>query len=174
MEQPKPKKLQPSVLTQPIKQVKRARALRNEMTLPEVLLWVQLQKRPGGHKFRKQVPQAPYTLDFACLQARLCIEVDGEAHNRGDQPEKDSVRDRIMAERGFRTLRLPAYEVLNNMEGCMMAIVEACNAKNPPRNGEVARRSRDGGGPIFGNSANLTGGTPPPPSGPPPRFGEDL
>ena len=84
MEELKPRKLQPPVLRQPIKQVKRARALRKEMSFPEVLLWVQLQKRPGGHKFRKQVPQKPYTLDFACLKVRLCIEVDGEAHNRGD------------------------------------------------------------------------------------------
>ena len=132
----KKQETQPEVLRQPIKAVKRARELRKEMSLPEVLLWVQLQKHPGGHKFRKQVPQYPYTLDFACLKAKLAIEVDGEAHNREDQPRKDSVRDRIVAERGFRTLRLPAYEVLKNMEGCLMAIVAACDAANPPRNGE--------------------------------------
>jgi very-short-patch-repair endonuclease len=116
------------------------------MSLPEVLLWVQLQKRPGGYRFRKQMPQPPYTLDFVCLKARLAIEVDGEAHNRGDQPQKDVARDRIMAERGFRTLRLSAYEVLKNMEGCLMAIVAAC--------GEVS--------------------TPPSASPPPPRSREDL
>ncbi|MBK8630758.1 MAG: DUF559 domain-containing protein [Sphingomonadales bacterium] len=126
----------PEVLRQPIKAVKRARELRKDMSLPEVLLWVQLQRHPGGHKFRKQVPQHPYTLDFACLKANLVIEVDGEAHNRGDQPRKDEVRDRIMAERGFRTLRLPAYEVLKNMEGCVMAIVAACDEANPPLGGE--------------------------------------
>ncbi|MEP7348864.1 MAG: DUF559 domain-containing protein [Sphingorhabdus sp.] len=144
MNEPKPKELQPPVLRQPIKAVKRARKLRKEMTFPEVLLWVQLQQHPGGFKFRKQVPQHPYTLDFACLKARLCIEVDGEAHNRGDQPHKDAVRDRIMAERGFRTMRLAAYEVLKNMEGCLMAIIEACRAVGtppsaappPPRAGE--------------------------------------
>lgn len=139
--------VQPAVLIQPIKQVKRARVLRKEMSLPEVLLWMQLQKRPGGHKFRKQVPQHPYTLDFACLRSRVVIEVDGEAHNRGDQPQKDEVRDRVMAERGFRTMRLPAYEVLNNMEGCVMAIVAACGEPNPPRNGEGDRAKRGGGGP---------------------------
>ena len=139
MAEPKPKKLQPPVLRQPIKQVKRARALRKEMSLPEVLLWVQLQKQPSGYKFRKQVPQSPYTLDFACLKVRLAIEVDGEAHNRGDQPQRDIVRDRIMAERGFRTLRLPAYEVLKNIEGCVMAIVTACDETNPPRAGEDFR-----------------------------------
>jgi very-short-patch-repair endonuclease len=128
--------VQPQVLRQPIKQVRRARELRKEMSLPEVLLWVQLQRHPGGHKFRKQVPQHPYTLDFACLKARLCIEVDGEAHNRGDQPKRDEIRDSVMAAFGFRTLRLSAYEVLKNMEGCVVAIVTACDEAIPPRSGE--------------------------------------
>ena len=173
MEELKPRKLQPPVLRQPIKQEKRARALRKEMSFPEVLLWVQLQKRPGGHKFRKQVPQKPYTLDFACLKARLCIEVDGEAHNRGDQPQKDIVRDRIVAERGFRTMRLPAYEVLNNMEGCVIGIVAACNAAIPPRNGEVARS--DGGVPLGGLHKGGEVGPLRQSCGlPPPRAGEDL
>ena len=169
--------LQPEVLRQPIKQVKRARQLRREMSLPEVLLWVELQKRPGGHKFRKQVPQKPYTLDFACLKARLAIEVDGEAHNRGDQPQRDEVRDRVMAERGFRTMRLPAYEVLKNMEGCLLGIVAACEERagpNPPRNGEVARS--DGGVPPLGKQS-IGGEVGPlhhPADGPPPRAGEDL
>jgi len=172
MEVIKFKKLQPPVLRQPIKQVKRARALRKEMSVPEVLLWIQLQTRPGGHKFRKQVPQSPYILDFACLKARLCIEVDGEAHNRGDQPKRDEIRDRVMAERGFRTLRLPAYEVLKNMEGCMMAIVAACDAENPPRAGEVPEGRR---GPKH-EPAILCPNLGPPPSAspPPPRAGEEL
>ena len=164
--------VQPDVLIQPIKAVRRARELRKEMSLPEVLLWVQLQRHPGGHKFRKQVPQHPYTLDFACLKARLCIEVDGEAHNRGDQPKRDEIRDRVMAERGFRTLRLPAYEVLKNMEGCMMAIVAACDAENPPRAGEVPEGRR---GPKH-EPAILCPNLGPPPSAspPPPRAGEEL
>jgi very-short-patch-repair endonuclease len=164
--------IQPYVLIQPIKQVRRARELRKEMSLPEVLLWVQLQRHPGGHKFRKQVPQHPYTLDFACLKARLCIEVDGEAHNRGDQPRRDDVRDRVMAKRGFRTLRLAAYKVLKNMEGCIVAIVAACDEANPPRNGEVARS--DGGVPRSRQGGAVDDLGPLRASGAPPRSGEDL
>lgn len=138
----------PHVLKQPIKQVKRARALRRQMSLPEVLLWQQLQARPGGYKFRKQFPQDPYTLDFACLSARLAIEVDGEVHDRGDRPQRDEARDRIIATRGFRTLRLRAEDVLRDMENCVTAIVAACAERGPP---------------------------PPPLRGdPPPRAGEDL
>ncbi|MBW8755624.1 MAG: DUF559 domain-containing protein, partial [Sphingomonadales bacterium] len=56
----------PPLLQQPIKHVKRARKLRKEMSLPEVLLWRELQKHPGGYRFRRQFPQAPFTLDFVC------------------------------------------------------------------------------------------------------------
>jgi very-short-patch-repair endonuclease len=164
--------VQPDVLIQPIKAVWRARELRKEMSLPEVLLWLQLQRHPGGHKFRKQVPQHPYILDFACLKARLCIEVDGEAHNRGDQPKRDEIRDRVMAERGFRTLRLPAYEVLKNMEGCVMAIVAACDEASPPRHGEVPEGRRGSKHEPAILRPNL--GTPPSASPPPPRAGEEL
>ena len=101
------------------------------------------------------------------MKARLAIEVDGEAHNRGDQPQKDIIRDRILAERGFQMMRLPAYEVLNNMEGCVMGIVTACDSANPPRHGEVAGRSPDGGGVPVGNKANSRDGSPP-------RAGEEL
>ena len=101
------------------------------MSLPEVLLWVQLQKRPGGHKFRKQFPQAGLAIDFACLAARLAIEVDGEAHNRGDQPDFDQYRDAVLRERGFTVLRFPAREVLQNMEGVLSSIVVHCDAVGP-------------------------------------------
>jgi very-short-patch-repair endonuclease len=166
----------PPVLVQPIKQVKRARRLRKEMSLPAVLLWIELQKRPGGFKFRREFPSHPYTLDFACLSARVGIEVDGAAHDCGDQPALDEARDRVMAERGFRMLRILATEVLKNMEGCVMGIVAVCEEQtllNPPRHGEVPRRG--GGGPALrGHSAGRRAGTPPSASRPPPRSGEDL
>ena len=54
-----------------------ARRLRKEMSLPEVLLWQDLRKRPDGAKFRRQHPAGMYVLDFYCSDARLAIEVDG-------------------------------------------------------------------------------------------------
>jgi very-short-patch-repair endonuclease len=73
--------------------VKRARELRRKMSLPEVILWQQLRRRPGGFKFRRQHPAGPYALDFYCEEARLCIEVDGSAHDFGDAPIADEKRD---------------------------------------------------------------------------------
>ena len=138
----------PAILHQPIKKVKRARKLRKKMSLPEVLLWNELKQRPGGYKFRKQFPLAPYTIDFVCLSSRLAIEVDGEAHDRGNNPQIDANRDQFVRDAGFRVLRIPAREVLQDMDASVRHIVAQCGDRGPP-----------------------------PPSlrdGPPPRAGEDL
>ena len=71
-----------------------ARFLRRRLSLPEGLLWRAIKAgKADGLNFRKQHPMAPYVLDFYCHQARLCVEVDGEAHWLGDQPAKDARRD---------------------------------------------------------------------------------
>ncbi len=166
----------PTVLVQPIKQVKRARRLRKEMSLPAVLLWIELQKRPGGFKFRREFPSHPYTLDFACLSARVGIEIDGFAHDCGDQPARDTERDRVLAERGFRMVRIPATEVLKHMEGCVLGIVAACEERtllNPPRYGEVDAKRTEGAQLAPKHSVGGEVG-PLRPSGAPPRSGEDL
>ena len=139
----------PLVLHAPIKTVKRARKLRREMSLPEVLLWRELRRRSEGFKFRKQFPQGPYVLDFACLEVRLAIEVDGEAHDRGDRPNRDERRDAYLRELGFTVTRIPAREVLKNLEGVVLGIVEQCRRLGPLHH-------------------------PARPDGPPPRSGEDF
>jgi very-short-patch-repair endonuclease len=90
-----------------------AKRLRQEMSLPEVLLWLGLKaRRLEGLHFRKQHPIGPYVLDFYCDESKLAVEVDGETHDFGDRPRLDRVRDDWMAKQGIRTLRLPAVEVL--------------------------------------------------------------
>ncbi|WP_427964343.1 endonuclease domain-containing protein [Altererythrobacter sp.] len=84
------------------------------MSLPEALLWRELRKRPGGLKFRRQHPSGQYVLDFYCSDARLVLEIDGEAHEMGDRPAHDAARDAWFREAGIETLRLPASQVLQD------------------------------------------------------------
>jgi hypothetical protein len=70
----------------PEQTVKRARRLRKEMSLPEVLLWRELQKRPGGFKFRKQFPQGGFAV-LSNLEGVLSMivahcEAVGPLHHR--------------------------------------------------------------------------------------------
>jgi very-short-patch-repair endonuclease len=112
--------------------VPQARRLRREMSLPEVLLWQQLQQRPGGYKFRKKHPAGRLTVDFDCHQSRLIIEVDGEAHNRGDRPERDAKRDLDFASKGIVVRRVAATDVLRNMEGVLLFIVAEAQQRGDP------------------------------------------
>jgi very-short-patch-repair endonuclease len=110
-----------------------------------VLLLKALRRRPDGLKFRSQFPVKGITTDFACLSQRLIIEVDGESHNRGDQPQRDAARDALLKEEGFDVMRIAAREVLDNLEGVVAGIVARCSevgplhqpmAGPPPRSGE--------------------------------------
>ncbi len=113
--------------------VKTARQQRRAMTLPETALWAVLKQRPGGLKFRRQHPLGEnLALDFFCNDARLAIEVDGEVHNRGDRPERDAKRDFVLARFGIATLRLPATDVLRNLDGVVTAVLITANARLPP------------------------------------------
>jgi very-short-patch-repair endonuclease len=126
--------------------VRRARLLRRKMTLPEVVLWQQLRKRPDGLRFRRQFPCRGYVADFACLERRLAIEVDGEVHSMGDQPHRDVVRERDFSQAGFATLRIAARDVLDDLDGVLTLISTACAGRplhhsaapsgSPPRSGE--------------------------------------
>ncbi|WP_151953632.1 endonuclease domain-containing protein [Sphingomonas sp. EC-HK361] len=106
--------------------IEQARRLRRTMSAPEVRLWSALRMRPQGTRFRRQHPLGPFILDFYCAQARLAIEIDGMAHDMGDRPERDQVRDRRLAEQGIVTLRFPAFQVMADLDGVVAHILQHC------------------------------------------------
>ncbi|MFS2111798.1 endonuclease domain-containing protein [Sphingomonas sp. Sphisp140] len=105
-----------------------AKRLRREMTLPEVLLWQELRKVPGV-RFRRQYPAGPYVLDFYGARARLCVEVDGEIHGRGDQPARDAAREAWLVELGVGVLRVPAAEVLRDLDAVLRHILDVVSGR---------------------------------------------
>jgi very-short-patch-repair endonuclease len=143
------------MLTGPKKTIQRARRQRQEMSLPEVLLWQVLRGSPEGIRFRRLQPSGQLVSDFFCHKAGLVIEIDGESHNHGDQPEFDTKRDAWFQSNGLTVLRIPAHEVLRNLDGVhrfilakakeLKAARENAPRLMPPLEGEVARS--DGGVP---------------------------
>jgi very-short-patch-repair endonuclease len=108
---------------------KAARRQRRQMSLPEVLLWQRLRRNPCGISFRRQHPIGPYVLDFYCPAARLAIEIDGIAHDMGDRPERDEVRNSWLAEQGLQVVHIEAREVLRDPDAVAEMLVRA--AQNP-------------------------------------------
>ncbi len=119
------------MLSAPSETMHRARTLRRSMTLPEGLLWGALRQRPDGFKFRRQHPAGFYVLDFFCAAASLAIEIDGTAHDRGDQPVFDAARDAQLTLHGIATLRIPARQVLTDLDGAIATILAAARVRLP-------------------------------------------
>ena len=93
--------------------------MRSEPTEAERLLWAMLRANAmGGVRFRRQHPLGPYIVDFACLERRLVVEVDGGGHGG----EYDRLRDEWLSSQGFRVLRVWNNEALGNIEGVLSAI----------------------------------------------------
>ena len=107
----------------PKRTIRRARQLRGEMSLPEVVLWRALRTRPDGLKFRRQQAAGPYVIDFYCHESALAIEVDGDAHNRGDRPQHDAIRDAYLRSNGCRVMRVAAIDVLSDLDSVVRQIV---------------------------------------------------
>lgn len=101
-------------VTGPKETIERARQLRQSMNKPERLLWWAIRRQQTGYRFRRQHPAGPYVLDFYCDSIRLCVEVDGENHDF--RISTDRQRDGWLAGLGIVTLRVPAQEVLSNLE----------------------------------------------------------
>ena len=107
-----------------------AKELRQELSLPEVLLWQQLRgRRLEGLRFRRQHPMGPFILDFYCAEAKLAIEVDGASHHAGSRPDRDAYRDRWLADSGVHTLRLPASYVLSDLNSALNMILHEIGAR---------------------------------------------
>jgi BirA family biotin operon repressor/biotin-[acetyl-CoA-carboxylase] ligase len=92
------------------------------MTDSERKLWSGLRGEQLGVKFRRQHPLGHYIADFACLDPRLIVELDGSQH--AAQAGYDARRDRFFHEHGFAVLRFPTNAPLTNLEGVRVAILE--------------------------------------------------
>ena len=91
----------------------RARSLRSTPTDAEALLWHHLRdRRMANQKFRRQRPIGPYFADFACLEAKLIVELDGGQHA---ESEHDLARDKFLRDAGWRVLRFWNADILQNM-----------------------------------------------------------
>lgn len=148
---------------------KRSQHLRQEPTWTEAKLWERLRKLPD--RMRRQAPIGPYVTDFACLRARLVIEVDGGIHNLTDVALRDLKRDTWLGEQGYRVLRIDSRRIPGDLESVVNEIKLAISAKVPlPLEGEGVRgrgegtpskvQSREAGAPKHHRLKRKSGGEP--------------
>ena len=103
----------------------RAAEMRSNPTEPEKRVWRILSRsQMDGYKFRRQAVIGYFIADFMCPSASLIVEVDGDTHDE----MKDRVRDDILAQHGFRVIRVTNHDVMSNIEGVWRFISDALQA----------------------------------------------
>ena len=105
--------------------------MRRELTDVEQHLWRHLRLRQiAGFKFRRQHPACGYILDFACIELKLAIELDGGQH--ADKIEADEVRTKALNQAGWQVLRFWNNDVLANTEAVLSEIHRLIGEIQPP------------------------------------------
>jgi very-short-patch-repair endonuclease len=108
-----------------VKTTKRARGLRKESSFPERLLWSKLRNRQlAGWKFRRQHPVGPYFADFACLEVKLIVELDGDTHGEAAQQEHDRKRTAFLESEGWDVMRIWNAHLMENIDGTLDRILD--------------------------------------------------
>jgi very-short-patch-repair endonuclease len=105
----------------------RARKLRRQMSLPEVLLWNELKANKVGFSFRRQTALGPWVADFYCHEALLVVEIDGSFHY--NQNEYDRDRDQWMIDRAVDVMRIDAKFVLESPARVAGAVRVRCQKR---------------------------------------------
>lgn len=106
--------------------IEKARLLRQYQTQTEAVLWEHLRaRRLAGFKFRRQYVIGQYIADFACVEAKLIIELDGGHHADAEQVAYDAVRTEFLQALDFRILRFWNSEVEGNLRKVLKDIEEA-------------------------------------------------
>jgi adenine-specific DNA-methyltransferase len=96
----------------------------------------------SGFRFRRQVPVAGYVADFACLEAKLVIELDGGQHQ--EQVARDARRDARINVKGYRVVRFWNNQVFEETTAVLEVILKELLALHPhpdlpPQAGEGTR-----------------------------------
>ena len=98
------------------------RHLRGNPTDAERLLWRHLRLRQmQGYKFRRQHPVDDYIVDFACVERKLAIELDGGQH--AEKKDYDIHRTNILKAHGYQVLRFWNIDLFTNLEEVLTKIL---------------------------------------------------
>lgn len=90
----------------------------NEPSYPEQWFMKVLKNEFGLEKdkdYKMEFPFHKFSLDFAWPDKKLCIEIDGEQHEKfQEQKQRDIEKDQLLKEEGWTELRKSWKEIFNS------------------------------------------------------------
>ena len=93
-----------------------AKANRNNQTEAESVFWSIAKGGGFGEKCRRQYIIGEYIVDFFFRKSMLIVEIDGGYHCTDEQQKEDTIRQNWLEQKGYKVLRIPNEQVINNIE----------------------------------------------------------
>ena len=79
----------------------------------------------AGRPYRFQhLVSTRYILDFAFIEDKIAVEVDGPSHSTASQKEIDKLKTAFLEKRGWRVIRISNFNACQNPVTTMNALLE--------------------------------------------------
>ena len=72
----------------------------------------------------------PYFIDFAFINEKLAVEIDGSQHLEEERKKRDNKKDKLLVSKGWRVLRIAANEVTHDGTNALNAVIEMLGDSN--------------------------------------------
>lgn len=87
----------------------------NEPSYPEKFFMGVIENEFSDKNYVREFPFNRFSLDFAWVSKKICIEIDGEQHYRfEDYQERDRRKDAELVDAGWKVLRIRWKEMFDN------------------------------------------------------------
>jgi very-short-patch-repair endonuclease len=86
----------------------------NEMSYPEKFFTLVIENEFTDKKYINEFPVGIYSIDFAWVDKKRAIEIDGDQHEKPDYKTRDKRKDKKLNEEGWKVLRIKWKDLYEN------------------------------------------------------------
>lgn len=87
-------------------------------------------KNLGLHKkylIKREFPVHPYFIDFAFVNNKVAVEIDGSQHLEEERKKRDKKKEKLLILNGWKIVRFTENEVKINLDKCINLVEDICN-----------------------------------------------
>jgi very-short-patch-repair endonuclease len=87
----------------------------NKPSYPESFFMKVIENEFEDKNYTREHPFGNFSLDFAWIEKKLCIEIDGDQHQRFQEyRDRDERKDKLLSESGWKVLRISWKDMSND------------------------------------------------------------
>lgn len=91
----------------------------NEPSYPEKFFMEVIENEFNNQDYIREFPFGKFSLDFAWLNLKRCIEIDGEYHQLDEQKRRDKEKNVLLKENGWKILRISWKDMMKDSKNCI-------------------------------------------------------